>query len=245
MQFMIGGPPAETLPTGARNQAGHDAVRDRVRFIGRFASALIPLAFLSLPAPAQADVFRVTDGGSMVAEVPMSAPIPRAVVRRPVDEPVRLRRWVEPGDEQVSQQMANRPVQDLPDHLRPHFAAAADRYGLSESLLAAVAWTESRFRTDATSPAGALGVMQLMPGTARDVGVADRSDPSQNVMGGARYLRMMLDRFGNDLELALAGYNAGPGAVQRFGGIPPYRETRSYVRQVIARLADEAASEAR
>jgi soluble lytic murein transglycosylase-like protein len=86
--------------------------------------------------------------------------------------------------------------------------------------------------------------MQLMPATARDLGV-DPADPVQNVMGGARYLRYLLDRFGNDLELALAGYNAGPAAVQRYRGIPPYRETRSYVRQVISRLADEAAAEGR
>lgn len=133
------------------------------------------------------------------------------------------------------------PVAPTAD-LRPHFAAAAQRYGLSETLVTAVAWTESRFRQRAVSPSGAQGVMQLMPATARDMGVADPLDPIQNIHGGTRYLRMMLDRFDNNLELALAAYNAGPGAVQRHRGVPPYRETRDYVRKIIARLAAEASA---
>jgi hypothetical protein len=199
------------------------------------------LAAIVFAGPAAADVFRVTEGGNLVPEPPISGPPSRpAATGLP---PVRLSAtrpigWSPP-------QATPQPMRPPPAELRPHFAAAADRYGLSESLLTAVAWTESRFQPGATSPAGARGVMQLMPGTARDLGVLDSSDPSQNVMGGARYLRMMLDRFGNNLELALAGYNAGPGAVQRFGGVPPFRETRAYVQQVISRLADEAQAEPR
>jgi soluble lytic murein transglycosylase-like protein len=125
-------------------------------------------------------------------------------------------------------------------NLQPHFAAAARRYGLSETLVTAVAWTESRFRQGAVSPAGALGVMQLMPDTARDMQVANPLDPVQNIHGGTRYLRMMLDRFNNNLELALAAYNAGPRAVQRYGGVPPYAETRNYVRKIMAHIGAQA-----
>ena len=112
------------------------------------------------------------------------------------------------------------------------FEAAAARYGVPIDLLKAVAKTESGFRVDATSQKGAMGVMQLMPGTARGLGVTDAYNPEQNIMGGAKYLSQMLTRFGGNVEYALAGYNAGPGAVDKYGGIPPYNETQNYVRTV-------------
>ncbi len=113
---------------------------------------------------------------------------------------------------------------------------AAQRRGLNPLLLEAVAWRESRFHQGAISPKGAIGVMQLMPGTARDLGV-DPRDLQQNVDGGAIYLRRMLDRYNGNLTLALAAYNAGPGAVDRYGGVPPYRETQEYVSAILARLS--------
>ena len=110
---------------------------------------------------------------------------------------------------------------------------AARFHQLDPTLLKAVAWQESRGQMRAVSPKGARGVMQLMPSTAIELGV-DPRDMSDNIRGGAMYLRRQLDRFGT-VPLALAAYNAGPGAVLRFGGIPPYRETQSYVARIMAR----------
>jgi soluble lytic murein transglycosylase len=109
---------------------------------------------------------------------------------------------------------------------------AGRRHEISPALIKAVIHAESAFDPDATSRVGASGLMQLMPVTAREMGVADRFDPAQNILGGTRYLKHLMGRFG-DLELAVAAYNAGPEAVKRHGGVPPYRETRTYVRNVL------------
>ncbi|MEO0688728.1 MAG: lytic transglycosylase domain-containing protein [Pseudomonadota bacterium] len=116
----------------------------------------------------------------------------------------------------------------------PLIREAEAKYRLPPRLLQALVWQESRFNPMAISPAGAAGLAQLMPATARELGVTNRHDPAQNIDGGARYLRQMLDRFG-EIHLALAAYNAGPGAVSRAGGIPRNRETPGYVRSVIQR----------
>lgn len=113
------------------------------------------------------------------------------------------------------------------------FQAAADTYQVPVNLLKAVAKAESNFTADAVSPCGAQGIMQLMPSTARYLGVSNSFDPAQNIMGGAKYLRQMLDRFDGNVSMAVAAYNAGPGAVEKYGGIPPYRETQSYVTKVL------------
>ncbi|WP_244857926.1 lytic transglycosylase domain-containing protein [Sphingopyxis granuli] len=114
----------------------------------------------------------------------------------------------------------------------PHVYAAEAQYSLPSGLLDALVWTESRYNPMAISKAGAAGLGQLMPGTARDLGVSNRFDPKANILGAARYLRQMLDKFGV-VHLALAAYNAGPGAVERAGGIPRNGETPAYVREVL------------
>lgn len=116
---------------------------------------------------------------------------------------------------------------------RVRLAAEAKNHGLAPGLLEAVAWQESRGRMSAVSVKGALGVMQLMPATAAELGV-NPGDLADNIRGGALYLRLQLNRFGS-VPLALAAYNAGPGAVMRYGGIPPYRETRDYVAKIMSR----------
>ncbi len=110
--------------------------------------------------------------------------------------------------------------------------AAAQKHGIDPALLAGLVKQESGFNPNAGSPAGARGLAQLMPGTAAGLGVTDVLDPAQSLDGGAKYLRQQLDAFGGDVTKALAAYNAGPGAVQRYGGVPPYGETQHYVRVV-------------
>lgn len=119
---------------------------------------------------------------------------------------------------------------------RDAIAAAAGDAGVDPSLLGALTWTESSFDPSAVSRSGAVGLTQLMPSTAAGLGV-DPTDPLQNLAGGARYLRSMLDRYAGRVDLALAAYNAGPAAVDRYGGVPPYAETRQYVQTVLSRRA--------
>jgi soluble lytic murein transglycosylase-like protein len=119
--------------------------------------------------------------------------------------------------------------------LDAYVTEAATKYGVDPILVRAVAWQESRFRGSAVSPKGAIGVMQLMPGTASWLGV-NPHNPRDNIFGGVAYLSTLLDRFGGDVRLALAAYNAGPEAVARHRGIPPYRETQNYVKAISERL---------
>jgi len=116
------------------------------------------------------------------------------------------------------------------------FEAAGQKYNLSPDLLKAVAKVESTFRPHLVSRSGAMGIMQIMPGTAKYLGVDDPFDPEQSIMGGAKYLREQLDRFDGDIKLALAAYNAGWPAVKKHGGIPPFKETQAYVPKVLGYL---------
>jgi soluble lytic murein transglycosylase-like protein len=191
-----------------------------------------PLSFAFLattltPVAAHADVFELGSGGNFVE---ISRPAWQPEVAPMVD-----------GFAPVEAQPI--PVATPSQNgVRQHIQVAAARYGINSQLVDAVAWQESRYNPRARSSAGAIGVMQLMPGTARQLGVRNPHDVQQNVTGGTAYLREQLERFGNNVPLALAAYNAGPGAVMKYGGIPPYRETQDYVRKIMRRMSVTAFS---
>ncbi|MFN0045112.1 MAG: lytic transglycosylase domain-containing protein [Sphingorhabdus sp.] len=175
---------------------------------------------------ARAEVFELAGNGNFV-QISQPAWRPEPVVLTDSYAPVVIQPAATVG-QSTSQSTGS---------VRQHIQLAARQYGISSDLIDAVAWQESRYNPRAISSAGAIGVMQLMPGTARNLGVTNPHDVRQNVAGGAAYLREQLDRFGNNVPLALAAYNAGPGAVRKYGGIPPYRETQNYVRKIMQRLS--------
>jgi hypothetical protein len=129
--------------------------------------------------------------------------------------------------------LLNDRLKESETNLDAIFEEAANAYNVPVDLLKAVAKAESNFHADATSSCGAMGIMQLMPGTARSLGVNDAYDPQQNIMGGAKYISNLLNQFDGDASLAIAAYNAGPGNVKKYNGIPPFAETQNYVQKVL------------
>lgn len=119
------------------------------------------------------------------------------------------------------------------DELNAYFKEAADTYNIDVKLLKSIAFCESSFNPNDTSASGAMGIMQLMPKTAQSLGVLDAYNPRENILGGAKYFSNMLNRYHGDVSLALAAYNAGPGNVDKYGGIPPFEETQNYVPKVL------------
>lgn len=120
----------------------------------------------------------------------------------------------------------------VPESMDSIFAEAAQTYGVPQALLKAVAKAESNYNANAVSSAGAQGVMQLMPATARSLGVDNPFDARSNIMGGAKYIAEKLNQYNGDIELALAAYNAGSGNVAKYGGVPPFSETRNYIKRI-------------
>lgn len=187
--------------------------------VSRFIACLICAASLTAGEGAFAQEFRIFDHDHGLKEEPGGESFSGESSRRSEQTALAFRAVV-PGYREAI--------------YLPLIREAEVRYRLPPRLLQALIWAESRFNPLAVSPAGAAGLAQLMPATARELGVANRHDPQENIDGGARYLRQMLDRFGS-VHLALAAYNAGPGAVSKAGGIPRNSETPGYVRNVLGR----------
>ena len=211
-------------------------VYEMIRAHGALQTLVVCLALTAFPA--KADVMEINSDGSrwIAGGQPANTAVPTAqadYMAALVEVPAQV---VFP-DNIVGD--PTRHAAGVPDIYRVKVAELAARFDLSPSLIEAMVWQESRWRHDARSPAGARGLAQLMPGTARDLGV-DPGDPFANLEGGARYLRQQLDRFDGDLEKALAAYNAGPGRVERANGIPRIRETQLYVASIMGRLADHS-----
>src|SRR5262245_8618677 len=152
----------------------------------------------------------------------------------------------QPPQEPGSPLLGDLPPDTPPDELTPEgrelyesiIQEAAALHGVDEDLVRAVIQTESGFKPTAVSRTGAQGLMQMMPATAKRMGVEDPFDPRENIMGGVKYLRLLLDKFKGNVPLALAGYNAGPRKVARYKGIPPFKETRGYVKKVLREMAE-------
>ena len=137
---------------------------------------------------------------------------------------------IDSGTESVKSLQGNAAFQMA----QPLVENLSSRYGVDKTLVNAIIQQESGFNPQAVSHAGASGLMQLMPGTAKDLGVNDPRDPAQNLDGGIRYIKSLLNQFNGNIPLALAAYNAGPGAVNRYKGVPPYQETQKYVRNILS-----------
>ena len=201
------------------------------RFGGVGMSGLV--AALACAVPAHADVMEIgADGPRWITgahAMPLAADVAadRGVIELSAD-------FVVPPEAIAD---AARQAGVVPAVYAAKVGELARRFDLSPTLIEALVWQESRWRADAVSPVGARGLAQLMPGTARDLGV-NALDPFANLEGGARYLREQLDRFDGNIEKALAAYNAGPGRVIAANGVPRIRETQVYVSSIMGRLSD-------
>jgi len=206
------------------------AAQDRAR-LGLCAAAIAVAAGL-FATPAEAQVMEIASDGTVSVRNGAGAATWQ-VVTSPASD-----RTVDQNGQPIVPAYA---YSDLnPPPVPPQFAAAltqaAAAANVSPTLLSALVWQESRWNPQAVSPKGAMGLAQLMPATARDLGV-NPADPVQNLHGGARYLRYLLDTFDGDVEKALAAYNAGPARVRNAGGVPPIAETRAYVASIVRRIS--------
>jgi soluble lytic murein transglycosylase-like protein len=194
---------------------------------------LVTVALLGAAAPAHADVLEIGPNGPrwISGALAVQAPAEGAsdVVELSADFAVPPQAIAD----------AARQAGVVPGLYAAKVTELSRRFDLSPTLIEALVWQESRWHANAVSPVGARGLAQLMPGTARYLGV-DASDPLANLEGGARYLREQLDRFDGDIEKALAAYNAGPGRVIAAGGVPRIRETQGYVASIMGRLSDHS-----
>lgn len=191
----------------------------------RLLPVLVVLGLLGGVVPVRADVYAWRDSSGRLVLSDKPAPPGVAARTYAVGGSAAVRTTVQaPRDERS---------RSLRERLHAVIEREATRHSISPDLVRAVIQVESAWNPHAISPKGALGLMQLMPETAAELGVTNPFDPEQNIRGGVAYLKRLLDRFDGNPELALAAYNAGPGAVQKYGNrIPPYRETQQYVRKI-------------
>jgi len=200
----------------------------------KHAVILAAVGLLALPAVASADIALLSTGATMKVSAQRVEGDTVVLVLKgggEVGVPAAMLRGIVP-DEVIEE---IRPTADGPVDFERLVAESAQRHGLDPALVRAVVGVESGFQPQAVSPKGAQGLMQLMPATARDLGVTDPFDPAANLDGGSRHLSALVVRYEGDLTKALAAYNAGMGAVARHGGVPPYAETRKYVQKVLGR----------
>lgn len=203
------------------------------------------LSYATVPEPGSHCVARQVRAGTKGNFWGSLGPVRGDVYQRVIDGRMQYSTRSIPGWTEVQSVAALKPPIDLPAHLglgqigtprldvfAAQFKAAAKRTGVEDAWLRAIAHAESGFDAAALSPKGAQGVMQLMPAVARAYGVADPFSSAQSIDGGARHIRTLMRRYNGDLRLVAAAYNAGTGAVQRFGGVPPYSETQAYVEKV-------------
>ncbi|MDA0978296.1 MAG: lytic transglycosylase domain-containing protein [Proteobacteria bacterium] len=196
----------------------------QINRLARGLKTAVALACLVLPLAARAELYIYIgpDGERMITDRP------------PVTDDYKLLARRDTFDN-AGHILANRPIDTGGNKaFRHHIHTASEKYKVDPALVEAIIQVESSFRPDAVSRSGATGLMQLMPGTARDLKVTDRYNPRQNIHGGVLYISQLMERFNNNLTLVLAAYNAGPGAVERHGGIPPRAETERYVKKVMA-----------
>ncbi len=196
----------------------------RSRLVALVAFALTAAA---VAAPVRADIYTYTDEDGVIHFTNTPPP------RRPGVRVMMRAREARPDDRPRAGGGARDVSPERYARYDAYIREAAALYQLPEAFLRAIIRVESDYNLHAVSRVGAQGLMQLMPGTAARMGVRDAFDPRQNILGGARYLRILANAFAGDLILTIAGYNAGEGAVIRHGGVPPYAETRGYVRRVL------------
>jgi soluble lytic murein transglycosylase-like protein len=187
----------------------------------------------------EAAVSRISEIQALMAQSGLTPPAPQSVAATSFQDQLQQAGALGTGAAAAPTGATGGPVDG---QFSDQINAAAQKYGVDPALLKGLIRQESNFNPNAKSPAGAAGLCQLMPGTAAALGCTNPLDPAQAIDAGAKYLSQQLKAFGGDPRKALAAYNAGPGAVQRYGGVPPYAETQNYVRAVMG-FADQYRSE--
>jgi len=199
----------------------------RISYIENGFSALEKMAGESrVPQTIQEDFNKVLEAKKEVKSEPIKT-IEKEIAPTPVVEDI------EPEIKEAVELKSKIDLKAQSTNIDEIIETFSEKYGIDGDFIKAIIKQESGFNTRATSKKGAMGLMQLMPKTAQSLGVIDAYNPSQNIEGGVKYLKSLLDKYGDNKELALAAYNAGPGAVKKYGGIPPYKETQNYINAIM------------